>query len=68
MLFGDNAVIHGSVVARRISGASAPMWDGYPCCNQKAPTLHFDRAMTTRAVCTYGRFGIRRGTWREILP
>jgi hypothetical protein len=56
------------VVARRISGASAPMWDGYPCCNQKAPTLHFDRAMTTRAVCTYGRFGIRRGTWREILP
>ena len=68
VLFGDNAVIHGSVVARRISGASAPMWDGYPCCNQKAPTLHFDRAMTTRAVCTYGRFGIRRGTWREILP
>jgi hypothetical protein len=68
VIFGDNAVIHGSVIGRRISGASLPVWDGQPCCNQKAPTLHFDRAMTTRPVCTYGRFGIRRGTWREILP
>ncbi len=68
VLFGDNAVIHGSVIARRISGARLPLWDGQPCCNQKAPTLHFDRAMTTRPVCTYGRFSLRQGTWREILP
>jgi PilX N-terminal len=68
VLFGDNAVIHGSVIGRRISGASSPMWEGEPCCNQKAPTLHFDRAMTTRPICTYSRFSIRRGTWREILP
>jgi len=68
VLFGDNAVIHGSVIGRRISGASFPMWEGEPCCNQKAPTLHFDRAMMTRSICTYSRFGIRRGTWREILP
>jgi len=68
VLFGDSAVIHGSVIGRRISGASVPVWDGHPCCNQKAPTLHFDRALTTRFVCTYSRFSIRRGTWREILP
>lgn len=68
VLFGDRAVIHGSVIARRISGTSLPVWDGQPCCNQKAPTLHFDRAMTTRPVCTYSRFSLRRGTWREVLP
>jgi len=68
VIFGDNAVIHGSIIGRRISGASLPVWEGQPCCNQKAPTLHFDRAMTTRPICTYSRFGIRRGTWREILP
>ncbi len=68
VLFGDNAVIHGSVIAQRISGATLPLWDGQPCCNRKAPTLHFDRAMTTRPVCTYGGFSIRQGTWREILP
>jgi len=68
VLFGDRAVIHGAVIARRISGTSLPMWDGQPCCNQKAPTLHFDRAMTTRPVCTYSRFSMRRGTWREVLP
>lgn len=68
VLFGDRAVIHGSVVARRISGTSLPVWDGQPCCNQKAPTLHFDRAMTTRPVCTFSRFSVRRGTWREVLP
>lgn len=67
-LLGDGAVIHGSVVTRRISGTSLPVWDGQPCCNQKAPTLHFDRAMTTRPVCTFGRFSLRRGTWREVLP
>lgn len=68
VLFGDRAVIHGSVIARRVSGASLPVWDGLPCCNQKAPTLHFDRAMTTRPVCTFSRFSMRRGTWREVLP
>ena len=62
------SVMVGSVIGRRISGASLPVWEGQPCCNQKAPTLHFDRAMTTRPICTYGRFSIRRGTWREILP
>ncbi len=67
-LFGDRAVIHGSVIARRVSGTSLPIWDGQPCCNQKAPTLHFDRAMTARPVCTFGRFSLRRGTWREVLP
>lgn len=68
VIVGDNAVIHGSVIGRRISGTSAPAWDGLPCCNRKAPTLHFDRAMTTRPVCTYSRFSMRRGTWREVLP
>ena len=67
VVLGDRAVIYGSVVGRRISGPHST-WEGEPCCNQKAPTLHFDRAMTRWAVCTHGGFAIRRGTWREVLP
>jgi hypothetical protein len=67
VLFGDSAVIHGSIIGRRISGTEFS-WAGQPCCNQKAPTLHFDRAMTARPICTFSTFAIRRGTWREILP
>jgi hypothetical protein len=67
VLLGDSAVIHGSIIGRRISGTQLS-WAGQPCCNQKAPTLHFDRAMTARPICTYSTFGIRRGTWREIVP
>jgi hypothetical protein len=67
VVLGDHTVIYGSVIGRRISGPHS-IWEGEPCCNQKAPTLHFDRAMTRRAVCTHGSFGIRRGTWREIFP
>ena len=68
VVLGDNALIHGAIIGRRISGSQSIMPDGGPCCNQKAPTLHFDRAMATRPVCTYGRFVLRRGTWREVLP
>ena len=67
VVLGDRTVIYGSVIGRRISGPHS-IWEGEPCCNQKAPTLHFDRAMTRRAVCTHGSFGIRRGTWRELFP
>jgi len=66
LVLGDRTVIHGSVIGRSISG---PHSDGTgPCCNLKAPTLHFDRAMMSRAICTYSTFSIRRGTWREIFP
>jgi hypothetical protein len=64
---GDTAIIHGSMIGQRISGPLST-WEGEPCCNQKAPTLHFDRAMMSRPVCTRGSFSLRRGTWREVLP
>lgn len=67
VVFGDHALVHGSVIGRRISGPHSS-WEGGPCCNQKAPTLHFDRAMTRREVCTHSSFSIRRGTWREVFP
>jgi hypothetical protein len=67
VVLGDEAVIHGSIIARRFSGPHGT-WNGEPCCNHKAPILHFDRAMMRRPVCTRGTFGIRPGTWREILP
>ncbi len=68
VILGDNALIHGSVIGRRLSGRDSTWDDGGPCCNQKAPTLRFDRAMMRRAICTYSTFAIRWGTWREILP
>jgi len=64
---GDNAVIYGAVIGRRISGPYST-WEGEPCCNQKAPTLHFDRALMAQPVCTQSTFSLRRGTWREVLP
>jgi hypothetical protein len=67
VVFGDGAIVHGSVIGRRISGPHASYEDG-PCCNQIAPTLRLDRAMASRAVCTQSVFTVRRGTWREILP
>jgi hypothetical protein len=67
VLLGDNAIIHGAVIGRRISGPHST-WEGEPCCNQKAPTLHFDRALMVQPVCTYSTFSLRRGTWREVFP
>jgi hypothetical protein len=67
VVLGDRTVIYGSVIGRRISGPHFD-WEIEPCCNQKAPTLHFDRAMMSQSICTHGVFGIRRGTWREIFP
>jgi hypothetical protein len=67
VVLGDNAVIHGSIIGRRMAGPLSTL-NAEPCCNQKAPTLRYDRAMTNRAVCTHDRFSIRRGTWREVLP
>jgi hypothetical protein len=66
VVLGDAAVIHGSIVARKIAGPH--VWNGEACCNQKAPIVHFDRAMMRRPVCTRSTFGMRLGTWREILP
>jgi hypothetical protein len=67
LVLGDDAVIHGSIIAQRTSGPHG-IWGGEPCCNHKAPILHFDRAMMRRPVCTRSTFGIRLGTWREIVP
>jgi len=30
--------------------------------------FHFDQAMSNQEVCHNGKFTIRRGTWREVIP
>jgi hypothetical protein len=53
---GNNAKIYGSMLGRRVTTGSGT-------------AIHFDQAMSTRAVCNPGgNFTILRGTWREIIP
>ena len=30
--------------------------------------VHFDQAVSNQEVCHQGKFSIRRGTWREVIP
>ena len=34
----------------------------------KRGKIHFDQAMSNQEVCHNGKFTIRRGTWREVIP
>jgi|GEM_PF-1448477 len=53
---GNNAKIYGSMLGWRVTTGSGT-------------AIHFDQAMSTRAVCNPGgNFTILRGTWREIIP
>jgi Tfp pilus assembly protein PilX len=53
---GNNAKIYGSMLGRRVTTRSGA-------------AVHFDQAMSNRAVCNPGgKFTILRGTWREIIP
>ena len=52
---GANAQIHGSMIARTILAGSFAK-------------IHLDQAMSRQAICHCGKFTIRRGTWRQIIP
>lgn len=52
---GANAQIHGSMIARTIFAGSFAK-------------IHLDQAMFRQAICHNGKFTIRRGTWRQIIP
>ena len=52
---GANAQIHGSMIARTIFAGSFAK-------------IHLDQAMSRQEICHSGKFTIRRGTWRQIIP
>jgi hypothetical protein len=51
----SNSTIYGSIVARTILVGSGSK-------------IHYDQAQSNLAVCTNGKYTLRRGTWREIIP
>jgi hypothetical protein len=52
---GEDAQIFGSIIGRTVYV-------------RKRGKLHLDNAMSKQEVCHNGKFTIRRGTWREIIP
>jgi len=52
---GYNSQVYGSVIGRTIRARSGTK-------------IHFDQALSNREVCHNGKYTIRRGTWREIIP
>jgi len=52
---GSNSQVYGSVIGRTIRVRSGSQ-------------IHFDQAMSNRELCHNGKFTIRRGTWREMIP
>ncbi len=52
---GANSQIFGSLIGRTIfTGVGTK--------------VHYDQAMSNQEVCHNGKFTIRRGTWREVIP
>lgn len=52
---GTDAQIYGSMIARTMYA-------------QSRARIHFDQAISNRELCHNGKFTIRRGTWREMIP
>jgi hypothetical protein len=52
---GEDSQVFGSIIARTFYA------------NSRAK-IHYDQAMADQGVCHDGKFSIRRGTWREIIP
>ena len=52
---GNDAKIYGSMLARTIKMGN----------NAK---IHYDLALENQSVCTYGKYLVKLGTWREVIP
>ena len=57
VFLGDRATIFGAVVSRTIAVGSSS-------------NLHYDEAISSQPLCTgpSGKYGMLRGTWREVIP
>jgi len=52
---GNNAQIYGSTIGRTVKvGNNA--------------SVHYDQALSDKQICTFGKYTILRGTWREVIP
>jgi hypothetical protein len=51
----SNSEIFGSLLGRTIY-------------TESGTKIHYDQAMSSQEVCHNGKFTIRRGTWREVIP
>jgi Tfp pilus assembly protein PilX len=52
---GYNSQVYGSIIGRTVQARSGS-------------NIHFDQAMSNRELCHNGKYTIRRGTWREMIP
>ena len=52
---GRDAQVFGSIIGRTVNVG-------------RRGKIHFDQAMSNQEVCHNGKFTIRRGTWREVIP
>jgi predicted acyltransferase (DUF342 family) len=51
----DSARVYGSIIGRTVV-------------LHEDSEAHYDQAMQNQQVCHNGKFSIRRGTWREVIP
>jgi hypothetical protein len=55
LYLGEDAQIFGSMIGRTIYA-------------RDEARFHYDQAMSNQEICHNGKFSIRRGTWREVIP
>jgi Tfp pilus assembly protein PilX len=56
IMLNDGAHVYGSIVGRTVV-------------LHQSSAIHYDHAMLNHAICrSDGKFSIRRGTWREVIP
>ncbi|HSB70595.1 MAG TPA: pilus assembly PilX N-terminal domain-containing protein [Candidatus Methylomirabilis sp.] len=51
----DGAQVYGSMIGRTVV-------------LHEDSKVHYDQAMQNQEICHSGKFSIRRGTWREVIP
>lgn len=52
---GHDATIYGSMIARTIKMGNTA-------------SVHYDQALSDKQICTFGKYTILRGKWREVYP
>ncbi len=52
---GVDSVVYGSVIGRTVRLDNRTL-------------VHYDQALALQPVCHTGRYQVRKGTWREVLP
>jgi hypothetical protein len=71
---GDSFRLYGSLYGRNTDiylGADSQIYGsiiGRTIFTKSGVKLHYDQALSDKALCHNGKFAIRRGTWREVIP